>query len=134
MAVETIEGEKADVRVELQWDDYNAGLFADKLLRHVRSGEMAFDMEARTGPPATVYVAAIDDEHTDRVLGSVARYLLRRKRRAGGGDGELPDPRLVVYVGGETREVRLRDEDDVEVVEALARRKSRRAQSDLADF
>lgn len=112
--------EGLDLRVDLEWDDYNAGLFTEKLIRHVRRGEIEFDLEARSDPLDTTYFVTIAEGSTASIIESIAEYLFRRVNRV---DRNLAYPTCTVLVGGNGREVTIREARHVREVIELAHEK-----------
>ena len=114
------EPDAIDLRVELEWDDYNTGLFTEKLIRHVRRDELEFDLAARSGPPETTYSIVIVQGNAVPISESVARYLFRRVNRA---ERNLPYPLCAVYVDDVAYETTIREEEDVRAVVERAHQK-----------
>lgn len=114
---------ETDIRIELQWNDYDTGLLTQKLYRHVRKEDASFQHEAEPGSLIATYGVAVASGVTVTVIAGLGRYLLKRIRRAAKDDREVERTTVIIYIEEESYEITVEDEEDVEEIRRLAERK-----------
>jgi len=113
-----------DMAVELEWDDYDTGLFTQKLYRHVKNNEVSFELEAEPGSLLASFGVAVASGLTVAVVTGVGRYLLKRHQSAEDRGRDLPHPTVFVFIDGQEHEITVRDEEDVQEIRRLAELKA----------
>jgi hypothetical protein len=119
----SLEPPEQDVRVELDWNDYDTGLLTQKLYRHVKKGETSFQHEAEPGSLLASYGVAVASGVTVTVIGGLGGYLWKRIQRAEQDGRRMNKTRVIVYIENEEFEVKVESEEDAEEVRRLARLK-----------
>jgi hypothetical protein len=122
----TFESSEEDVRVELDWNDYDTGLLTQKLYRHVRRGETSFQHEAEPGSLLATYGVTVASGVTVTVIGGLGTYLWKRVQRARKDDRRTRKTKVIVYIGEEEFEVNVESEEDAKEVRRLAKMKEER--------
>jgi len=113
-----------DMAVELEWDDYDTGLFTQKLYRHVKNNEVSFELEAEPGSLLASFGVAVASGLTVAVVTGVGRYLLKRHQSAEDRGRDLPHPTVFVFIDGQEHEITVRDEEDAQEIRRLAELKA----------
>ncbi len=124
----------ADVRVELAWNPYDAGLFTDKLYRHVEREEATFRLDATHGSLYTAVAISVASSFTVELISEIGRYLLKRRRVAKDANRVVDRTYVVVVVDGVDHGVEVTDDGDIDELRNLARRKGTGTQATLNDF
>jgi len=121
-----MEPPEQDVRVELDWNDYDTGLLTQKLYRHVKKGETSFQHEAEPGSLLATYGVTVASGVTVTVIGELGRYLWKRIQRAEQDGRRVNKTRIIVYIEDEKFEVNVEGEEDAKELQRLARLKQER--------
>lgn len=100
--------------VELEWNDYDTGLFADKMFRHVRRGEVDFKLEAKRGSLLSEFLIPAAAVTTGGVLSNIIWYLFKRRLRDDGSHRDMPPATVIVQVDDRQQIIDLRSEQDVQ--------------------
>mgnify|MGYP000687031832 CR=1 FL=1 len=122
------------VLVELQWNDYDTGLFANKMFRHVRRGDVDFKLEAKRGSLLTEFLIPAAAVTTGGVLTNIIWYLFKRRQRDDGSSRDMPPATVMVYVDDMEQIIDLRNEEDVRRALELVEEVDDEDQSGLDDF
>lgn len=70
----------SEMRVELNWQSYNTGLFTNKLYRHVQRGEFDHSIEAKPGSLVTTFLIGVSSALTVEIIKELSIYIARRHR------------------------------------------------------
>jgi hypothetical protein len=119
----TLEPPEQDVRVELDWNDYDTGLLTQKLYRHVKKGEASFQHEAEPGSLLATYSVNVASGVTVTFICGLGMYLWKRIQRAEQDGRRVNKTRAIIYIEDEEFEVNVESEEDAEEVRRLARLK-----------
>jgi len=119
-----------DLAVELQWSDYDTGLFTQKLYRHVKNNEVSFELEAEPGSVLTSFGVAVTSGVTVAVITGIGRYLWKRHQAATDRGRDFPNPTVLVFIEGQKYEITVQDEEDVREIERLANLKAEEERDD----
>lgn len=113
-----------DMRLELQWNDYDTGLLTQKLYRHVKKEDTSFQHEAEPGSLIATYGVTVASGVTVTVIAGIGQYLLKRIRRATKEDREVERTKVIIFIEDSSYEIAVEDEEDVEEIRKLAERKA----------
>jgi len=113
-----------DMAVELEWNDYDTGLFTQKLYRHVRNNEVRFEVKVNPGSLLADFGVVVVGGLTVKIIAEVGRYLLDRYQSARERERDISYPTVFVFIDGQEHEITVRDEEDVQEIRELAELKT----------
>lgn len=119
-----------DMAVELEWNDYDTGLFTQKLYRHVKNDEVSFELQAKPGSLLTDFGVVVAGGLTVKIIAGIGRYLLDRHQSAKTRGRDVPSPTVFLFIDGQEYEITVQDEEDVQEIKALAEIKAEREGDD----
>ena len=104
---------KGTIEIKAKWDTWNTTLLTSKLYRHVKKGEIEFELQAKKGSIITNFLVKLVYDIGITFFPDLTKYIWKRIRKQRDKGKQLPPVTVINYIDNRTIIITGSDEDEL---------------------